>query len=370
MLNRGTMKISKLFRLSLFQSVLLAMLVVAVIPLSLIWYTDYRSTTEQISKSIEEKLAESSQYLITQMDDWIDMHVRALNQNATLGEMISMDASKQNPILRSISNQYSSSYLVFTILPNGDNIGRSDGKKSISYADRQYFQQVLAGQAIGKELVVSKTTGKPALILAVPIRRTTDTGEKELVGVLAMGMSIARMSERIADFNLGTGGHAFLLEESGKVVAHRKQEYANVLTDFSQHVAFTQRSTDKTKQLFYEEQGKKVIAYATPSKHGWILVAQQSVEDAYAALHLSNRRALILLGITLVVVTIAAYFFAQSLVRPIEKLTLMADEMSRGKTYPVIEEAERTDEIGALAAAISRLGTSVRVAMHRMSARR
>jgi methyl-accepting chemotaxis protein len=55
--------------------------------------------------------------------------------------------------------------------------------------------------------------------------------------------------------------------------------------------------------------------------------------------------------------------------RPIRRLTLVADELSLGRSHHEITEVKLKDEIGALAKAIARLSTSVRLAMDRLSKR-
>ncbi|MBT2746708.1 MULTISPECIES: Cache 3/Cache 2 fusion domain-containing protein [unclassified Lysobacter] len=56
--------------------------------------------------------------------------------------------------------------------------------------------------------------------------------------------------------------------------------------------------------------------------------------------------------------------------RPIQRLTAVAEELSVGKWNHTIVEADLKDEIGKLARAISRLSYSVRVAMERLSKQR
>ena len=83
----------------------------------------------------------------------------------------------------------------------------------------------------------------------------------------------------------------------------------------------------------------------------------------------ANIRALAILAITLLVVLIVAYMLSERLSSPIRKLTEIANEMSRGRLYTNIPETQRRDEIGALAAAIDRMGTSIRLAMERLRAK-
>ena len=55
--------------------------------------------------------------------------------------------------------------------------------------------------------------------------------------------------------------------------------------------------------------------------------------------------------------------------RPIQRLTAVADELSMGKLSHVITEVALKDEIGTLARAIARLSNSVRLAMERLNKR-
>jgi methyl-accepting chemotaxis protein len=57
----------------------------------------------------------------------------------------------------------------------------------------------------------------------------------------------------------------------------------------------------------------------------------------------------------------------RSIVQPLTNLTLIADKFSRGKMNLDIPDLDRRDEIGKLAKALVRLGTSTRLAMQRLS---
>ena len=76
-----------------------------------------------------------------------------------------------------------------------------------------------------------------------------------------------------------------------------------------------------------------------------------------------------LLIATLVTVVIIGYFLAQRLSIPIRNLTAVADEISRGNLSAEIKEVWRSDEIGALARAIDRMGISLQMAFDRLRKR-
>lgn len=347
----------------IFPKVLLTMVLVAVIPLGAIWYVNHLSAVERLSNQVDQQLGDRADAVGSYVDAWVDMNVKMLRQNATLDDIVSMDAKRQRRILLSLANEYKAVYLAFTIAPDGTNVGRSDQEAPKNYGDRIYVQQVLRGAALGQQVVISRTNGQPALILSVPI-----TAEQKLAGVLAIGMTINDVSSRIANAQIGRSGYAFLLDSAGKVIAHPKREYVEALKDMSQHAAFLGASEVAKKRVVYtSEQGRAVLAYASKTKQGWTLVVQQDAEEAYAPIAEANRNALVLLVLTLIFVGAVSYVLAQRLTRPIRNLTRIADEMSRGNLKATIREVGRSDEIGALARAVDRMGASIKVAMARLA---
>ena len=351
------------WRFGIFPKVLLTMVVVAVIPLGAIWYVDYRSSVQRLSSQVDQQLADRAEAVLSYVDAWVDMNVKMLQQNAALDDIVSMDAKRQRRTLLSITNEYKAVYLAFTIAPDGTNIGRSDQESPKNYGDRIYVQQVLRGASLGQQVVVSRTNGQPALILSVPIM-----AEQRLGGVLAIGMSITDVSRGVTTVQIGKTGYAFLLDSTGKVIAHQKSEYVAGLKDMSQHPAFLGTSDVSTKRVSYaDEHGKSVLGYASRTKYGWTLVVQQDAEEAYAPIADANRKALVLLLLTLVFVGVVSFVLAQGLTRPIRSLTQTADEISRGDLKATIHEVSRSDEIGALARAIDRMGASIKLALGRLN---
>lgn len=350
-------------RFGIFSKVLLTMIGVAVIPLCVIWYLNYVSATGRLSSQVDQQLGDRADAIVSYVDAWVDMNVKMLRQNAALDDIIAMDPKRQRRTLLSIVNEYKAIYLAFTIAPDGTNVGRSDQESPKNYGDRIYVQQVLRGAPLGQQVVISRTNGQPAVILSVPI-----TAEQRLAGVLAIGMTINDVSGSVTNVQIGQTGYAFLLDSTGKVIAHPKREYVENLKDMSQHPAFLGASGLFKKRVIYtNEQGRPVLSYARKSKYGWTLVVQQDAAEAYALIAEANRNALVLLVLTLLFVALVAFLFAQRLTRPIRSLTRTADEISRGHLQATITEVNRSDEIGALARAIDRMRASIKVAMGRLA---
>jgi len=347
-------------RIGIFPKLLLTMLVVTLAPLGAIWSLDYRTESENLSSQVEQRLSGQADTMVGYVDAWVEMHLRMLRQNAALEDMASMDAKKQKPLLRAVAAEYKWVYLAFTIAPDGNNVGRNDEEPPRFYGDRGYFKQAIDGRQMGQEVVISRTTGQPAVILSVPIWKLD-----KVLGVLAVGTSISDVTTTIANAKIGQTGFVFLVDDQGKVIAH-----PSARDSLKAHPAIVALGADPRKQLVYtDDSGKRVIAFAEKTKYGWTLVAQQDHEEAYQPLAEANRKALILLGVTVLFVLLASYALASGLTRPIRKLTQISDGISRGNLGAAIAETRRSDEIGSLARAIERLRASVKLAVDRLGAR-
>lgn len=351
-----------------FQKILLLMLTLSVLPLAAVWYMNYQNANAQITENIDKRMSALSDRLASQVGEWVNMHLKLLRQNAALSDIASMDANKQEPVLRTILAEYQWSYLVFVTGMNGVNVSRTDelDPAKFDYNDRVYFSDVARnGKSYGKQAIVSKSTFKPSLVLSVPVFRYENNARK-IVGVMAIGVSRENLSDQIGNVKIGESGYAFLLDEKGKVLAHQNKELAKTEADFSKHPTFVSRPDSGKKFITYEDNGKKVAAYVQKTEHDWYIVTQQDQDELYAPLSEANNKAVMVLVATAVSVTLVAYLFAFGISRPIRQLTAAANLMSRGEMIKRIPAIERSDEIGELAAAVDRMGASLRLAMGRV----
>lgn len=344
------------------QRMLVTLLCVAVGPLAAVWALSYQANIALTTQKAQQQLSAINSKLAVHVDDWVDMNKRMLRQNARLSAIRSMQADRQNPVLKGISKFYDWSYLAFTIDPSGENIGRSDGRAPKFYGDRDYFRQVMRGAPFGEQILIGKTSGKPALILATAIYDNTG----KINGVLAIAMNLSKLSNEITGSRIGTTGFTFLLDQNGEVIAHPNEKYARERMNLSQHPALLALQNRNETFTTYQDHGRKVVAVSKRTAEGWTMISQQNYAEAFASIQRENLKAIGLLAITLLAVIALAAVMARRLTAPIRDLTEVADQFSMGKLDLPISGLERSDEIGHLAQAIERLGTSIRLAMERL----
>ena len=308
-------------RFGIFPKLFFSMIVVALVPMGAIWYLDYRASFDRLTADLDARLSSQADSAVNIVDAWVDMNLKMLRQNAALDDMTTMEPKKQRPLLRSVLTEYRSTYLVFTVGLDGMNVARSDDVPLIDYKDRVYVQQVLQGGPMGQQVVISRTTGQPALILSTPI-----SSKDRLAGVLAVGSSVTEVSGSVANMRTGRTGYAFLVDETGAVIAH-----PSARGSLKDHPVLAGLGTERKKKVaFTEAGGRQAVAVAEKTRYGWTVVVQQDASEAYAPLAEANRNALILLGITVVFVALVAAVVARRFARPILNLTKITDNISRG----------------------------------------
>lgn len=345
--------------------ILATMCVVALIPIGGLWYISIYKSKQDWETNIYQSLVASTESLSRNVDDWTSANLLVLEQNSETPAILSMTSSAQDPVLKTLSDNYDWIYLAFTILPNGKNLGRSDGKEPKYYGDRDYFKQVLGGRSVGQQVLLGKTSGKPAFILSKPIN---GDGAK-IKGVIAIAMTLEALSKNITKTKIGETGYAILLDENNRLIAHGDGQISSELQDLSSHPVLRQRNRFDQKSLVFDDKGKKIVAFSKKTQQGWTLIVQQDYAEAYSAANKAQKNALLLLAVTLGSAVSIAYLLANRLSTPIRNLTRVADEISRGNLDATIREVERNDEIGALARAIERMGVSLQMAFTRLRKR-
>jgi methyl-accepting chemotaxis protein len=349
-------------RFGILPKLLITMMVVMFVPLAAIWFLDYRTSVDHLSADIEERLSAQADGAVGFVNSWVDTNLRMLRQNARLEDIVAMDPHRQAPVLQSIIREYPYVFLAHTVGLDGMNVARSDQEAPKNYGDREYVQRVVAGAPMGRQFVISKTTGKPSFILSVPITR-----DGRVVGVLGIAMDVNDLTRRITAVRIGETGFTFLVDDTGNVVAHPRARQ-----NLAKHPAVTGSGYESgmKKRTVFVEDGKQIVAYSEKTEQGWTLVAQQDYAEAYAPLRAANRNAFALLVGSVLFVGFVSSVLTPRLTRPIRNLTDIAEQISRGQLGAAIAEVKRTDEIGGLARAIDRLKTSVEVAMKRLGGER
>ena len=351
--------------LGLTAKVILLMLLVSLLPGAIYFALSFNQISQQIVTETDKSGKTVTGLLASDVDEWVDKNVRALNAIANTPAIKSMNQTEQEIMLKAIQSEYPWMYLVFTTDERGLNVARSDGKSLTDYSDRQYVKETINGADIAWQNLIGRTSKKPALVLSVPIKR----GDI-IVGVLAAAMTRDSISDLVTTYSEGQTGSCFLVDETGKAVAHRQNAYVLQERDMSDHpLVQAADQNEVTRVEFIDANGRPTIGFAKNTKLGWTLAIQQEREEAFETLKQAQIFAYYVFAGTFVVIVIIAFFSSKAIVTPIRNLTDAANRISVGDLDVEISTKSK-DEIGDLAAAIVRMQDSIRLSISRLTRRR
>ncbi len=346
-------------RIGIFSQLLLAFLLVALIPLLSFWSIQSSQLAEAEMARAEQNLQMFSRQLVQQVDDWLELNLRVLQTAADMPGMRSGAPPAQQPIVDALARHLPWAYLIHSLDPQGTNVVRSDGRPLRSYAFRGYFRQVMAGALYAAEVRIGITSGRPALLMSVPVH----DADQAVSGVLAQAATLDEVTRAVSSARFGQTGFAFLTTDDGQLIAHPHEALERRLVSYGDHPALRQADHGPGQVLRYRHEGRDRLAVVKRTRLGWIAVAQQDAAESLAGVHRANRIGLGLLAATIVSVLLLSLLVARGFARPLERVTAMALRISRGDLSG-IGSTRRADQIGDLQRAMEtmrqKLSASIR----------
>jgi signal transduction histidine kinase len=176
----------------------------------------------------------------------------------------------------------------------------------------------------------------------------------------AAGVSIAQVNLKfiwdvVSKIKVGERGHAYVVDSGGRLIAHPDISLVLRNTDISRLAqvrnARSPGRNDSGEKVQEAENiaGHKVLtAYASVAPLGWSVFVETPIEEAYAPLYASIRRAGFVLFGALALAFVAGMFLAGRMVVPIQALRAGAARIGRGDLTERIT-IKTGDEVEALA---------------------
>ena len=174
------------------------------------------------------------------------------------------------------------------------------------------------------------------------------------------GVSIAQVNLKfiwdvVSKIKVGKRGHAYVVGSNGRLIAHPDISLVLRNTDMSRltqvRSARTPGRNNSGEQVQEAEDiaGHKVLtAFASVAPLGWLVFVETPIEEAYAPLYASIRRAGFVLFGALALAFVAGMFLAGRMVVPIQALRAGAARIGRGDLTERIT-IKTGDEVEALA---------------------
>lgn len=310
----------------------------------------YRQLSKEYTALLGQQLQGLAQAAAADLDYKLAMHLATLSREARRGDAASFsDPGRRAPFL--VQSGLRPMFDGIALIDVAGNVLQAEpppASKEVSVADRDYFRRARdTGLAAVSQPLHARTSGKPAVLMAVPVK----DGDGRVLGVLGGGLNLHRpnMLGNLAAARLSGEGY-YMVDGGGEspvYVVH--PDAARVL----QPVRSGQGGAE-WRQPDDLERNAKIAAT------GWIVHVVLPARTAYAPLA-KARRALLLQMLLLAALT-GTLVWAGTLwlVRPLGTLHSVIRRLRRDPEAPVLLDVRANGEYGRLAREFDALMTELR----------
>lgn len=310
-------------------------------------------TTTQISSTLSQNI-----------DNFINSYLSVLTAAASFDELDGNDLSKQKQILSSIYKEYPRFNSLYITNSAGDMLVRSDDNQLSNVSDRDYFQSAVnENRVIISDVTIGKTSGKPTILIVVPIQNAAG----KPTGVLVGSLDLTKIGEYRNESNFGKTGYAFIVDKNGLVLSHPDEQMQLDRTDISDMPIVESALSGKSGTMNYQDDNQSVFgAYTSVPSTGWGIIVRQDQTEAYSPIRSATTRTIVITVSVLFFAIILLYLFSKRMTKPLILLANNAKKLAQGDLSNAVKVRSR-DEIGELAVSFEEMRNNLIRLIQQMS---
>ncbi len=225
-------------------------------------------------------------------------------------------------------------------------------------SDRDYFKQAMQGKTNISEVLISKLNHKPCVYIATPIIKG-----KKIIGTFTIGLDLTSLSEVLKKTKVGVNGELFVVDRTGKVIAHRNPKFIETLVDFSKLTPVQAVIKGLTGTDIYNYQGENLITAYNPIKRtSWGVIAQMPEKEITNKIWKQIGFIIITLGISILFALMTAMLITIKIIKPLSEITVKMEQASDGDFTGIVNYKllKRKDEFGRISKAYKTLSDSTK----------
>jgi PAS domain S-box-containing protein len=302
----------------------------------------------QASQVISDQLSRQqlvAGVLAQEVSDYVELHQAALRLLAGQPGLLMQSPSQQRLILQASKMAYPDVHGFGTVSADGEPIARSDDRHGTSWIGDPMFEQARRTKRASIEILISPVIGQPIFSLGVPVL----DAEGRFVGLVGASLEATRIAAFLERADFGPDTRTYLVDTTGRVIAHPDQELVADLVDLSTWppVAAALADPAATGALQISGSAGGVLAsYARVPELGWGVVVER---PAAATLEVIRTKLDLLFAGMLLLIGAAAGFgilTARWLSRPLAVLGAAVDDLGAGDGTAPLPAGGLTEVIG------------------------
>jgi len=246
--------------------------------------------------------------------------------------------------------------------------GSNPSDVGIDISTREFIKLAMQGQPAISQVIQSKNGAKQNVINFVyPIK--DDSGKA--IGVLCNVVTANFFSDALATVKPGQAGYAYLLDDTGKILAHPDSELINKKVPVPEVQAIVDKGEKTTqlnvKELQYNDNGEAhTMSYSIIPGTNWLFAVTVSKADINTPINGMMMNILIILILVIVVAIFLGIGVSRNFTKPIEAIGQSMAQVAEGN-FSVKMNISSKDEFGTLSTSFNEMVDKVRYLLVNMN---
>ena len=242
--------------------------------------------------------------------------------------------------------------------------GETHPSKSVgvSFSDRIYYQRGMKGEKtiVG---VVSKTTGKIATIMGLPIMRD---GKPQ--GIVWSGIDNENLAKTTtSQINFGTMGGIYAYDSKGNIMLHRDPKAFGRDDSNKPYMAEILKKPEGVVRFTAEDGRPKTIYYLAMPTEGWVLCLEFDREEIFTPTRIMLNNSMLLTVVSAILVGLIIFLAARAIARLLKGISGIAGAVVEGRLETSADEKsmlfaaeKRRDEFSTLASGMENMIANIK----------
>lgn len=345
---------------------LIPTLLVMTLALGTVTYTSFTLTENALSKSMLHESDQIVNGISSEVAMWvggIEKTLTQISRHPIFRELVTQETSNQELALRATailrdSLQIYGEYRGMGLFDkNGVAYAYSaaGSNATLNVSDRDYFRRAIRGEVAISDALISKTTGKPIIVIAIPYRLDGD-----IKGVFVGALNLSSFSTKFIDpIKMGKTGYAFMIARSGYLCAHPKDSMImkERLTDYDWGKEIAKNKNGVIR--YHWKDLERITTYHTEPTTGWIIAVSASVDDIFSEIAVIRNTNLFISLAGLLLVALVVFLIVRNIITSLNHCVLFAENVASGNLEQNLAVG-RDDEIGNLSASLNIMVTNLK----------
>ncbi|WP_022668542.1 methyl-accepting chemotaxis protein [Desulfospira joergensenii] len=311
-----------------------------------------------LETAVESQIRQLSQSTASKINTWLVRNQLDVDtwssMDVVTGSLESSDMDGNRSSASARMKYYIDTHKIFSGMRVADSSGlvvASSHAKNIGKVNvfsRDYFKHSIKGEIFISDPLVSKTSGKPIMVISAPVK-----SGKEVKGIVYAVVDLGAFTETHIDkVKVAETGYVYVMNSLGIVLAYPPDTGQIMKLDLSQ-LEFGKRILEmKNGSLTYEYKGgEKIVSFSQDPLTGWIIVATAPVSEVFQAAD-TIRNQLMVIGavITAVLFLCIVFLVSAFVIKPLKLVIEGLKDIAQGEGDLTRRlDGSRKDELGELA---------------------